>query len=77
MSSYSQSGPAPAFARCRSPWWRAVLHRAVDRIRASLARRRQRQELREYLASDYRAAADIGIANYYDCGLRERPVRRG
>ena len=77
MSSYSQSGPAPAFARCRSPWWRAVLHRAVDRIRASLARRRQRQELFEYLASDYRAAADIGIANYYDCGLREWPVRRG
>jgi hypothetical protein len=77
MSSYSQSAPASTFTRCRSPRWRAVFHRAVDRIRASLVRRRQRQELREYLASDYRAAADIGIANYYDCGLRKWPARRG
>ncbi|MGA8495865.1 MAG: hypothetical protein WB764_10310 [Xanthobacteraceae bacterium] len=77
MSYSFQSEATAAFARCRSPWWRAVLHRAVDRIRASLARQRQRQELLEYLASDYRAAADIGVANYYDCGLREWPVRRG
>jgi hypothetical protein len=46
-----------------------VFGRAVDRIRSSIARRRQRWELRNYLASDHRAAADIGVRNYYDRDL--------
>jgi hypothetical protein len=68
-SSCCPGGPAPAFTERRSPTWRAVFDRAVDRMRSSIARRRQRWELRDYLASDYRAAADIGVRNYYDRDL--------
>jgi hypothetical protein len=68
-SSYCPGGPAAAFAERRSPTWRSVFGRAVDRMRSSIARHRQRRELRNYLASDHRAAADIGVRNYYDCDL--------
>jgi hypothetical protein len=68
-SSYCSGGPAPAFAERRSLTWRAVFGRAVKRIRASIALRKQRRELRDYLASDHRAAADIGVRNYYDRDL--------
>jgi hypothetical protein len=66
MSSYCQGVPARAFAERRSPTWRAVFARAVGRVRSSVARRRQRQQLHDYLASDHRAAADIGMRNYSD-----------
>jgi len=39
----------------------AFLHRLVGSIRAYLKHRRDRQELFEYLASDHRATADLGI----------------
>jgi hypothetical protein len=68
-SSYCPGGSAPAFAERRSLTWRAVFGRAVDRMRLSIVRRKQRLELRDYLASDHRAAADIGVRNYYDRDL--------
>lgn len=39
----------------------APLHRLAGWIRAYLRHRHDRQELFEYLASDHRAAADLGI----------------
>jgi ribosome-associated translation inhibitor RaiA len=66
MSSCCQGGPAAALAERRSPAWRAAFDRIINRIRSRIARHKQRRELRDYLASDYRAAADIG---YYDQDL--------
>ena len=70
MSSYSQSGPASTFVDRRLPSLRAVFVGAVARVRASRTRRKQHRELLDYLASDHRAAADIGITNYNECELR-------
>lgn len=40
---------------------RAAFRRFVERMRAAHQRRRQCQELIDYLASDHRAANDLGI----------------
>jgi uncharacterized protein YjiS (DUF1127 family) len=62
---------ASTFAERRSFSWRSLPRSAV-RIFPALfriigtwrSRRRQRRELFEFLASDHRAAADIGITRY-------------
>jgi hypothetical protein len=41
-----------------------VFNSAVDRLRIARDRRKQRQELIEYLTSDHRAANDLGITTY-------------
>jgi hypothetical protein len=56
-------------AERRSPAWRAVFDRIINRIRSRIARHKRRRELRDYLASDYRAGADIGVRNHYDDDL--------
>ena len=64
MSCYSQSERDAAFA---APWkfsFRAVLSRVADHFHRARDRRRQRQELIDYLASDHRAARDLGITIY-------------
>jgi hypothetical protein len=66
MSSCCKAGRPPHATEPSSLTWRTVFARAADRMRASIARRKQRRELHDYLASDYRAAADIGVRNYYD-----------
>jgi hypothetical protein len=43
---------------------RMVFNSAVDRLRIARDRRKQRQELIEYLTSDHRAANDLGITTY-------------
>jgi hypothetical protein len=40
------------------------LGRVADHLRRARDRRRQRQELIDYLASDHRAARDLGITIY-------------
>jgi hypothetical protein len=61
MSCYSQTGTGAAFAARRTFSLRAVFNRVVDRVRTARDRRRQHRELIEYLASDHRAAKDLGI----------------
>jgi hypothetical protein len=39
----------------------SIAKRVVVRLRAAHQRRKQCQELMDYLASDHRAAADLGI----------------
>jgi hypothetical protein len=63
MSCYSHSEKDAALA---APWkfsFRAVLSFA-DHLHRARDRRRQRQELIDYLASDHRAARDLGITIY-------------
>lgn len=61
MSYYAQTKTNVAIAARRTFSLRSVFNRVVDRLRASVQRRRQCQELIDYLASDHRAAADLGI----------------
>ena len=60
MSCYSQSERDAAFAAPLKFSFRAVLSRVADHLR----RARERQELIDYLASDHRAARDLGITIY-------------
>jgi hypothetical protein len=76
MSYCSQSGAATAFAQLRPLSLRAFLDSAVARIRIALERRKQHRELLDYMASDYRAAADMGITGYEARNWYEPPFRR-
>jgi uncharacterized protein YjiS (DUF1127 family) len=67
---------AASFPARRSPSWRAFLARAVDQLQAWRMRRQQRRELLDYLASDHRAASDIGITGYDARAWSERPFWR-
>ena len=64
MSCYSHSERDAAFAAPRTFSLRAVLGRVADHLRRAHERRRQRQELIDYLRSDHRAARDLGITLY-------------
>jgi hypothetical protein len=55
---------------------RTVFSRVVERLRMAREHRRQRRELFEYLASDHRAANDLGIARLigsFPCLATHRP----
>ena len=62
MSCYSHSERDVAFAAPRTFSLRAVLSRINHNLRRARERRRQRQELIDYLRSDHRAARDLGIS---------------
>ena len=64
MSCYSHSERDEAFAAPRTFSLRAVLSRIDHNLRYARERRRQRQELIDYLRSDHRAACDLGISIY-------------
>ena len=64
MSCYSHSERAAAVTAPRTFSLRAVLSRVADHLRRAHERRRQRQELSDYLRSDHRAARDLGITLY-------------
>ena len=62
MSCYSQTETAAEFAaRQKFSLRRAVFSGIIGRVRVACDRRRQRQEIIEYLASDHRAANDLAI----------------
>jgi hypothetical protein len=61
MSCHAQTETKPAFGAGRTFSLRAALSRVVERLRAAHQYRKQRQELIDYLASDHRAASDLGI----------------
>ena len=64
MSCYSHRERDAAFAAPQTFSLRAVLTRIADHLRRARDRRRQRQELIDYLRSDHRAARDLGITVY-------------
>ncbi len=64
MSCYSHSERGAAFVARQTFSLRVVLDRVADYLRRARDRRRQRQELIDYLASDHRAARDLGITIY-------------
>jgi len=61
VSTFAQRHPSA------TPW--VLLHAAIAWLRTGLARRQQRRELLEYLTSDHRAAADLGLKNYNYCNI--------
>jgi len=71
------------FIARRSFSWQSLTTRLIKLFRALFrivgtwrSRRRQRRELFEFLASDHRAAADIGITRYEAEHWLNRPFRR-
>jgi hypothetical protein len=76
MSNYSSSESVGTFAEARAPSWRVVGSRIGALMWTFWTRRRQRQELLGYVASDYRAAADIGITSGEVRGWSQRPFWR-
>jgi uncharacterized protein YjiS (DUF1127 family) len=62
MSHYLHGESAAGFAGGRAFPWRAFLNGAAATARTWLMRRQQRQELLDYMATDHRATADIGVA---------------
>jgi len=76
MSCHPHTGSPAAFAARRWFSWRALFDGVIDSVRACRRRRRQRQELLDYLASDHRAVADIGMTAYDARAWSARPFWR-
>jgi uncharacterized protein YjiS (DUF1127 family) len=76
MSCYFHGESAIAAAGRRTFSWQASLAGAISLVRTWLTRRQRRQELLDYIASDHRAAADIGITGCEARGWSERPFWR-
>jgi hypothetical protein len=64
MSCYSHSERGAAFAARQAFSLRALFSLVAAHLRRARDRRRQRQELIDYLRSDHRAAHDLGITIY-------------
>jgi hypothetical protein len=75
MSHYPHAEPAATFARRRPISWRLFFQAAIDMARTRTRHRQQRQELLDYLASDHRAAADLGVNANDARAWAERPFR--
>jgi hypothetical protein len=65
MPCYVDHELTAASAERRPFSWRSFFSVAIDRARTHYRQRRERQELMAYIASDHRAAADIGASNYH------------
>ena len=76
MSQYLHGESVAAFAEGRSFSPRAFLQRAIDTIRIWRTRRRERDELLNYLAMDHRAGTDIGMDRTCARDWAERPFWR-
>jgi len=61
MSCCAHTGTGVAVAARRTFSLRGVINRVVERLRVAHQRRKQCQELIDYLSSDDRAASDLGI----------------
>lgn len=75
MSSFIHRESAALLIKRRTAW-RTPWRRAIERLRAHCVRQRQRQELLDYIASDYRAARDIGISTGEARGWSQCPFWR-
>ena len=61
MPHYYDGQSVATLARRRTFSWRALFDNSLDTMRTWLRCWRERRELIEYLATDHRAALDIGI----------------
>jgi uncharacterized protein YjiS (DUF1127 family) len=64
MSRHGLGAPAAVATPAQFYAWSKLLNAAVIWMRTCRRRQRERQELLDYVASDHRAAADIGITVY-------------
>jgi uncharacterized protein YjiS (DUF1127 family) len=76
MASYLHRESPGAFAERPAFSWRAFFNGTVERARAFRERRKQRHELLDYMASDHRAAADLGLTDYEARNWSERSFWR-
>ena len=76
MSYYAQTQTSVAAAARQTFSLRSVFNRALDKLRAAGQHRRQCQELIDYLASDHRAATDLGIPPHEAALYRYRLLGR-
>jgi uncharacterized protein YjiS (DUF1127 family) len=56
--------------------WRVFFDGASETVRSWIERRRQRQELLDYIAIDHRAAADLGVTGNEARDWAQRPFWR-
>jgi uncharacterized protein YjiS (DUF1127 family) len=76
MSSYIEPDGAAAVAPLRILSRREICRGAVAWLRACRQRRRERRELFVLIATDYRAAADIGVTYDEAASWSRRPFWR-
>jgi uncharacterized protein YjiS (DUF1127 family) len=76
MSQYLDGESVAAFNESRSFSWRASFKRAGETVKIWLQRRRERQELLNYIAMDHRAGTDIGMDRSCAREWAERPFWR-
>lgn len=76
MARYLYGESTVAFARHRPIAWRALAARAGGTVRIWLRRRQLRQELRDYVLTDHRATADMGVTETDVLDWAERPFWR-
>jgi hypothetical protein len=76
MSCYIEPDVAAAVTPLRISSWREIFRGAVAWVRACWQRQRERRELFVFIASDYRAAADIGVTYDEALSWSRRPFWR-
>jgi uncharacterized protein YjiS (DUF1127 family) len=76
MSDCVHGDPAFTVAACRPRSWHAIIERSAASVGTWRGRSAQRRQLLDYMASDHRAAADIGIAGYEARNWALRPFWR-
>lgn len=76
MSCYIEPDVAAAVAPLRISSCRDICRGSVAWVRACWQRQRERRELFAFIASDYRAAADIGVTYDEALSRSRRPFWR-
>lgn len=76
MSRYLQAEASAAIAPARTFFIATLFRRAVAWLRACRQRRQERAELLWFMATDHRAAADIGVTTYEAMNWSNRPFWR-
>jgi uncharacterized protein YjiS (DUF1127 family) len=76
MSHYIHRESTATLAARPSFPWRTFFNNAAEVVGTWFRRRQQRQELRDYMAIDHRAAADMGVSANDARDWAERPFWR-
>lgn len=76
MSCHSQAEQSASVARVRTLSVPALCRRVIVWLRSCRQRRQERAELLAFMASDHRAAADIGVTQYEALNWAKQPFWR-
>ena len=76
MSGYVPADASAAVARSQTFSMSTLSHRTVVWLRACRRRHQERAELLAFMASNHRAAADIGVTRYEAMNWSNRPFWR-